>query len=74
MYRSRKPGMDNNVSDIRKEQIPTYVSEERVEGSRSRSSKNHLKRKRDSEIVDAEIDKPEKRASISPLRPWSISP
>ncbi|KAL7003411.1 polynucleotide adenylyltransferase [Sarracenia purpurea var. burkii] len=62
MYKYWKPGMEIHVSNVRRKQIPT-----------SQSAKKHPKRKRDSEIVDAERDKPEKRASINPLRPWSVS-
>ncbi|CAL5440665.1 unnamed protein product [Camellia sinensis] len=45
-----------------------------AEGCRSHSAEKQLKRKRDSEMVNSKTDKPEKRASISPLRPWSVSP
>lgn len=50
------------------------TSEEDAEGCRSHSAEKQLKRKRDSEMVNSKTDKPEKRASISPLRPWSVSP
>ncbi|XP_028100042.1 nuclear poly(A) polymerase 4-like isoform X1 [Camellia sinensis] len=50
------------------------TSEEDAEGCRSHSAEKQLKRKRDSEMVNSKTDKPEKRASVSPLRPWSVSP
>ncbi|KAL6985482.1 Nuclear poly(A) polymerase 4 [Sarracenia purpurea var. burkii] len=50
------------------------TSEEHAEDYRSQSTEKHPKRKMDYEIVDTERDKSEKRASISPLRPWSVSP
>ncbi|KAL7166386.1 hypothetical protein ACSBR2_037124 [Camellia fascicularis] len=50
------------------------TSEEDAKGCRSHSAEKQLKRKRDSEMVNSKIDKLEKRASISPLRPWSVSP
>ncbi|KAL6955754.1 polynucleotide adenylyltransferase [Sarracenia purpurea var. burkii] len=66
-YRRSRPSRQTN------QQHAERTSEEHAEGCRSRSAKKHPKRKRDSEIVDAERDKPEKRTSISPLRPWSVS-
>ncbi|XP_057479009.1 nuclear poly(A) polymerase 4-like isoform X2 [Actinidia eriantha] len=51
------------------------TSEEDAEGCRSRSAEKQPKRKKDSGIVDAEKDRPEKRAaSISPQRLGSFSP
>ncbi|CAL5359188.1 unnamed protein product [Camellia sinensis] len=50
------------------------TSEEDAEGCRSHSAEKQLKRKRDSEMVNSKTDKPKKRASISLLRPWSVSP
>ncbi|KAI7989740.1 Nuclear poly(A) polymerase 4 [Camellia lanceoleosa] len=50
------------------------TSEEDAEGCRFHSAKKQLKRKKDSETVNSKTDKPEKRASISPLRPWSVPP
>ncbi|PSS01249.1 Nuclear poly(A) polymerase [Actinidia chinensis var. chinensis] len=50
------------------------TSEEDAEGCRSRSAEKQLKRKKDSGIADAEKDKPEKRASISPQRLGFLSP
>ncbi|PSR91286.1 Nuclear poly(A) polymerase [Actinidia chinensis var. chinensis] len=50
------------------------TSEEDAEGCRSRSAKRQSKRKKDSGIVDAEKDRPEKRASINPQRLGSLSP
>ncbi|XP_052209473.1 nuclear poly(A) polymerase 4 isoform X2 [Diospyros lotus] len=48
--------------------------EEDAEGCKSRSAEKHLKRKKDSETVDARADRPEKQASISPQRQGSVSP
>ncbi|KAI7989734.1 Nuclear poly(A) polymerase 4 [Camellia lanceoleosa] len=48
--------------------------EEDAEGCRSHFAEKQLKRKRDSEMVNSKTDKPEKRASNSALRPWSVSP
>ncbi|GFZ08574.1 poly(A) polymerase 2 [Actinidia rufa] len=50
------------------------TSEEDAEGCRSRSAEKQPKRKKDSGILDAEKDRPEKRASISPQRLGSLSP
>ncbi|KAI7987037.1 hypothetical protein LOK49_LG13G02342 [Camellia lanceoleosa] len=50
------------------------TSEEDAKGCRSHSAEKQLKRKRDSKMVNSKTDKLEKRASISPLRPWSVSP
>ncbi|GFZ08503.1 poly(A) polymerase 2 [Actinidia rufa] len=48
------------------------TSDEDAEGCSSRSAEKQLKRKKDSGIVDAEKDRPEKRASISPQRLGSL--
>ncbi|XP_058189793.1 nuclear poly(A) polymerase 4 isoform X2 [Rhododendron vialii] len=50
------------------------TSEEDAEGCRSQSVEKQLKRKKDSELVDAEKDIPAKRVSISPQRVGSVSP
>ncbi|KAB2019853.1 hypothetical protein ES319_D07G024900v1 [Gossypium barbadense] len=47
---------------------------EDVTTSRSGSAERQIKRKRDDETVDEKLNKPEKRASISPLRMESVSP
>ncbi|GFZ08583.1 nuclear poly(a) polymerase [Actinidia rufa] len=61
----KQGGLDICVSHVLRKQVPACVS---------RSAKRQSKRKKDSGIVDAEKDRPEKRASINPQRLGSLSP
>ncbi|XAR70830.1 Polynucleotide adenylyltransferase [Bertholletia excelsa] len=50
------------------------TSQEDAEGCRPPSAEKLLKRKKDVEMVEERSGKPEKRVSISPQRPGSVSP
>ncbi|KAG5524787.1 hypothetical protein RHGRI_031449 [Rhododendron griersonianum] len=66
-YKRSRPSRHTNQQAER-------TSEEDAEGCRSQSAEKQLKRKKDSELVDAEKDIPAKRVSISPQRVGSVSP
>ncbi|KAI8531029.1 hypothetical protein RHMOL_Rhmol11G0106100 [Rhododendron molle] len=66
-YKRSRPSRHTNQQAER-------TSEEDAEGCRSQSAEKQLKRKKDSELVDAEKDVPAKRVSISPQRVGSVSP
>ncbi|KAF7127702.1 hypothetical protein RHSIM_Rhsim11G0049600 [Rhododendron simsii] len=66
-YKRSRPSRHTNQQAER-------TSEEDAEGCRSQSAEKQLKRKKDSELVDAEKDISAKRVSVSPQRVGSVSP
>lgn len=66
-YKRSRPSRHTNQQAER-------TSQEDAEGCGSQSAEKQLKRKADSELMDAEKDKTVKRFSVSPQRVGSISP